>query len=144
MQRGLAIGANKWRKYLKPAFKRIYDVCHKFGRYVYMHTDGDIIEIMPDLIDAGVNIINPQYRANGIDRLAQTCKGKIPIMLDLDRQLFPFGTLKDLRDHVRETVEKMYIPEGGLGINIEIGMDVPIENVEAIIDEMDKMRLYKG
>lgn len=144
MQKGLAIGANKWRKYLKPAFKRIYDVCHEYGRYVYMHTDGDIIEIMPDLIDTGVNIINPQYRANGINNLVQTCKGKIPIMVDLDRQLFPFGTPNDLRDHVRETVEKMYMPEGGLGINIEIGMEVPIENVEAIIDEIDKMRLYKG
>lgn len=144
MQRGLAIGANKWRKYLKPAFKQIYDVCHENGRYVYMHTDGDVIEIMPDLVDAGVNIINPQYRANSIDRIVKTCKGKIPIMLDLDRQLFPFSTPKDLRDHVRETIEKMYLPEGGLGINIEIGMEVPIENIEALIDEMDKMRLYNG
>ena len=144
MQKGLAIGANKWRKYLKPAFKRIYDVCREYEKYVYMHTDGDIIEIMPDLIEAGVSIINPQFRANGIDRLIQTCKGKIPIMLDLDRQLFPFATPKDLRDHVRETVEKMYMPEGGLGINIEIGMEVPLENIDALFDEMDKMRLYRG
>ncbi len=63
---------------LKPAFKRIYDVCHGYGKYVYMHTDGDIIEIMPDLVDAGVNMINPQYRASGIDRLVRTCKGKFP------------------------------------------------------------------
>lgn len=144
MQRGLAIGADKWRKYLKPAFKRTYDIAHQNGRYVYMHTDGDIIDIMPDLMDTGVNIINPQYRANGIDRLVETCKGKIPVMLDLDRQLFPFATPQELREHVRETVEKMYLPEGGLGINIEIGMDVPVENVEAIIDEMNKMRLYRG
>lgn len=144
MQNGLAIGAGKWRKYLKPAFKRIYDVCHEYNRYVYMHTDGDIVEIMPDLIEAGVNIINPQYRANGIERLVKTCKGKIPIMLDLDRQLFPFGSPKDMRDHVRETIEKMYMPEGGLGINIEIGMDVPVKNIEAITDEINRMRFYKG
>ena len=37
-------------------------------------------------------MINPQYRANGIDRLVGFSQGKIPIMLDLDRQLFPFGT----------------------------------------------------
>lgn len=144
MQSGLAIGAAKWRKYMKPAFKRIYDVCRRYDKYVYMHTDGDIIEIMPDLIEIGVHIINPQYRANGIDRLVKTCKGKIPIMLDLDRQLFPFGTPKDMRDHVRETVEKMYLPEGGLGISIEIGMDVSLENIDAIADETNKMRLYKG
>lgn len=142
MQRGIAIGAGKWRKYLKPAYKRIYDVSHKYGKYVYMHSDGDIIEIMPDLVEVGVNMINPQYRANGIDRLVETCKGKIPIMLDLDRQLFPFGTPKDMRDHVREAVEKMYMPEGGLGIVIEIGMDVPLENIDALLDEMDKMKTY--
>ena len=144
MQVGLAIGPAKWRQYLKPAFKRIYEVCHQYQKYVYMHTDGDIIEIMPDLVETGVNIINPQYRANGIDRLVKTCKGKIPVMLDLDRQLFPFGTPGDMRDHVRETVEKMYLPEGGLGINIEIGMDVPVENIEALAAEMNRMRFYQG
>ena len=44
-----------------------------------MHSDGDIIEIMPDLVEAGVNMINPQYRANGIDRLVETCKGRYPL-----------------------------------------------------------------
>jgi len=144
MQSGLAIGADRWRKYMKPAFRRIYDVCHAHGRFVYMHTDGDIIDIMPDLVEAGVNIINPQYRANGIDRLVRTCRGKIPIMLDLDRQLFPFASPSELRDHVRETVEKLYLPEGGLGINIEIGMEVPLENIVAILDEMNRMRFSRG
>ncbi len=144
MQKGLAVGAKKWRKYLKPAFKRIYDVCRKHEKYVYMHTDGDIIEIMPDIVETGVNMINPQFRANGIDNLAEVCKGKIPINLDLDRQLFPFAAPKELRDHVREAVQRMYLPEGGLGINIEFGMEVPLENVEAVIDEMDRMRCYKG
>ncbi len=144
MQRGIAIGAAKWRKYFKPAFKKIYDVCHGYGKYVFMHTDGDIIEIMPDLVDTGVDIINPQYRANGIDRLVETCKGRIPIMLDLDRQLFPHASPSELREHIRETVERMYMPQGGFGINVEIGMEVPMENIEAIIDEIDKIRLYKG
>ena len=72
MQQGLAIGATKWRKYLKPAFKRIYDVAHAAGKTVYMHTDGDIIEIMPDLVDAGVNMHQPaipgeRHRSAGED-----------------------------------------------------------------------------
>ncbi|MDR2570892.1 MAG: hypothetical protein LBD23_11465 [Oscillospiraceae bacterium] len=140
MQRGIAVGVDKWRKYMKPAFKRIYDVCKAHDKFVYMHTDGDIIEIMPDLVEVGVDIINPQYRANGIDRLIETCKGKIPIMLDLDRQLFPFVSPAEVRNHIRETVEKLYLPQGGLGINIEIGFDVPIENIAAIIDEADVIR----
>ena len=143
MQTGLAIGAEKWRKYMKPAFKRIYDVFHSAGKYVYMHTDGQIFEIMPDLVECGVNMINPQHRANGIENLVRVCKGKIPICLDLDRQLFPFVSPQDMRDHARETVEKMWLPEGGLAINLEFGPEVPLENIDAILDEMNKLRFYK-
>jgi len=143
MQQGLAIGVHRWRKYLKPAFKRIYDVCAANGKLVYMHTDGDIIDIMDDIVETGVSMINPQYSANGLDRLIETCKGRIPIMLDLDRQLFPYATPNEMRDHAREAVEKLYLPEGGLGIHMEFSDDTPLENAVAILDEMDKLRRYR-
>lgn len=144
MQTGLAIGAKKWRKYIGPALSKIYKVFHDAGKYVYMHTDGRIFEIIPDLHAAGADIINPQYRANGIDNLVRVCKGKIPIDLDLDRQMFPFATPQELKDHVIDTVEKMYLPEGGLGICIELADDVPLENMRAILDTINEYRFYKG
>ena len=144
MQRGLAIGPEKWRKYLKPAFKKLYDIAHRENKLVYMHTDGMIYEIMDDLVEAGVNMINPQYRANGLDNLVRVCKGRIPINLDLDRQLLPFATPKDIDDHVRECVEKLYLPEGGLGLSLELAQDIPIENMDAAIAAVDKYRYYKG
>jgi uroporphyrinogen-III decarboxylase len=109
-----------------------------------MHTDGCIYEIMPDLQECGVDIINPQYRANGLDNLERVCKGKIPINLDLDRQLFPFGTPKEMRNHVEECVKRLYLPEGGLGLSIEIGPDDPLENIEALCDAVNEYRFYKG
>jgi len=144
MQQGLAIGAQRWRKYLKPAFKKIYDVCRKYGKLVYMHTDGDVIEIMQDIIETGVAMINPQYRANGLDRLIKTCKGKIPIMLDMDRQLFPYATPDEIRLHIREAVEKLYLKEGGLGISFDFGPEVPLQNIDAALDESNKLRTYQG
>lgn len=144
MQKGLAIGPQKWRKYLKPCFKAMYEKVHQAGKIVYMHTDGMIYEIMPDLQEAGVDMINPQFRANGLDNLVRVCKGKIPINLDLDRQLFPYASPKEIEDHVRECVEALYLPEGGLGLNIEMGMDVPVANMEALIKAVDKYRFYKG
>jgi len=144
MQKGLAIGAEKWRKYMKPCFAAIYKLCKDDGRIIYMHTDGCIYEIMPDLRECGVDIINPQYRANGLDNLERVCKGKIPICLDLDRQLFPFGTPRDMRRHVEECITRLYLPEGGLGINLEIGPDDPLENIEALFDAVNEYRFYKG
>jgi hypothetical protein len=142
MQKGLAIGPEKWRKYLKPCFAAIYKLCKDDGRLVYMHTDGDIHEIMADLQECGVDMINPQVRANGLDNLERICKGRIPINLDLDRQLFPFGTPAEICEHIEECVKRLYLPEGGLGLSIEISQDCPLENIEAICETVGKMRFY--
>jgi len=143
MQNGLAIGAEKWRKYMKPCFKKMFDIVHAAGKYVYLHTDGMIYEIIPDLIECGVTMLNPQYRANGLDNLVLTCKGKVSMNLDLDRQLFPFATPSQLDDHVREAVEALYMPAGGLGLSIELGPDVPLANAAALYDAARKYKVYK-
>jgi hypothetical protein len=91
-------------------------------------------------------MINPQYRANGLDNLVRVCRKEqiIPINLDLDRQLFPFGTRSELFDHVGECVESLYLPEGGLGLNVELDHGVPLENMAAVLDAVEKYRHYKG
>ncbi|MBP5632752.1 MAG: hypothetical protein J6Y21_08355 [Clostridia bacterium] len=147
-QTGLAIGAERWRKYLKPCFRKLYGLvkAYKPSQLIYMHTDGCIWEIMPDLVECGVDMINPQFRANGLDNLIRVCRKDqiIPINLDLDRQLFPFATRSRLFDHVGQCVESLYLPEGGLGLNVELNYDIPLENMAAILDAVEKYRHYKG
>lgn len=142
MQDRLAIGEHKWRKYLKPCYARMYGMCHDAGANVYMHTDGHIIPIIKDLIECGVNVINPQIRANGLENLAHECRGKVCVSLDLDRQLFPFATPAQIDEHIREAVEILGLPEGGLWLIAECGPDVPLENVEAICQSLEKYRDY--
>ena len=142
IQHGLAMGAEKWRKYIKPCFSRLYGICHREGRYVHMHTDGCIHEIIPDLIDCGVNSVNAQFRANGLDNLMRVCKDKICLDLDLDRQMFPFCTPQDIDDHVKEVVEKLGSPRGGLSLIAECAPDVPLGNIEAICQAMEKYKNY--
>ena len=144
MQNGLAIGAAKWREYLKPCYRAIYEPFKKAGHYIYMHTDGWILDIIPDLAECGVDVINPQVRANGIDNLARICRSKYCLDLDLDRQLFPFCTPGECDRHVREAVEKLATPEGGLWLKAEIGPDVPLPNVEAIFTAMEKYGGYSA
>lgn len=141
MQTSLPVSPAKWRKYLKPCYEQIYRPFRDAGHYVYMHSDGHIVEIIPDLVDCGVNVVNPQVRANGLDALAEVCKGRVCVDLDLDRQLFPFATPQGIHDHVGEAVEKLGSPEGGLWLKAEIGFDVPLDNVEAICSALE---LYRG
>ncbi len=141
-QHALPISPEKWRKYLKPCYARIYGLCRERGHYVYMHTDGCIHEIIPDLIDCGVNVVNAQFRANGLDNLVRVCKGKVCLDLDLDRQMFPFCSPDEIDAHVREVVEALGSPEGGLWLDAECGPDVPLENIEAICTTLERYRSY--
>ncbi|MBR4748373.1 MAG: hypothetical protein IK083_02210 [Abditibacteriota bacterium] len=139
-QKALPISPAKWRKYLKPCFAAIYAKFKAAGKYIFMHTDGCIWEIMPDLQEVGVDIINVQYRANGLDNLERVCKGRIPIHLDLDRQLMPFGTPAQIDEHVYTCIRTLGMKEGGLSINIEIGPDYPLENIRALFAAVRKYR----
>ena len=147
IQRGLAIGAERWRKYMKPCFRKIYGMvkAYKPSQLILMHTDGCVWEIIPDLVECGVDILNPQIRANGLDNLVRVCRKDqiVPLHLDLDRQLFPFATRSQLFDHVAECVESLYLPEGGLALKVELGYEIPIENMAAILDAVEKYRHYK-
>lgn len=138
MQDRVAMGPELWRRYMKPCFAEIYDVCRQAGSHVYMHTDGHILPIIKDLIDCGVSVVNPQIRANGLDGLERECKGKICIDLDLDRQLFPFCGPSEIKEHIHEAVARMAMKEGGLTLRAECGPDVPLENIEAICQSLDE------
>jgi hypothetical protein len=146
MQTCLPTGPEKWRKILKPCFERIYKPCKAAGKLIFMHTDGCIYEIIPDLKDCGVDIVNPQFRANGLDNLVRATRGagrnRIAVHLDLDRQLFPFATPSELEDHVMESAEALGLKEGGLSISAEISEDVPLENIGAILCALEKARVY--
>ena len=147
IQNGLLIGPERWRKYMKPCYTELYGMIKKNdpNALIYMHTDGCIHEIMPDLVDCGVDMINPQFRANGLDNLVRVCRKEqiIPIALDLDRQLFPFASHAQLEEHVHECIEALYLPEGGLTLNIELNYEVPMDNCYALLEAVEKYRHYK-
>lgn len=139
-QKALPISPARWRKYLKPCYKAFYDKCHAAGHPVYMHTDGCIWEVIPDLVECGVNVLNPQIRANGLDNLVRTCKGKVCVDLDLDRQLFPFASPAEIDRHIGECVEALGSREGGLWLKAEVDEGVPLENIDAICRALDRHR----
>jgi len=139
LQKSLPISPSDWRDYLKPCYAKIFGICQENGVYVYLHSDGHILEIIEDLIECGVDIINPQIRANGLEGLRKAAKGKVCIHLDLDRQLFPFASPDRIRDHIREAVEVLGSEKGGLMLHAECEPDVPLQNIEAICQALEEV-----
>lgn len=139
LQNALPISPDMWRKYLKPSFDRIYKPCRDNDIPIYMHTDGHILEIIPDLIDVGVTVLNPQFRANGLEGLKEVAVGKVALNQDLDRQLFPFATPSQIEDHIHETYEALNLPQGGLMFYVEFEPDVPLETMDVICTVLEEV-----
>ena len=142
-QTKLTINPKTFRELFIPAYTKMFKPCREAGVHVYFHSDGHIMEITDDLIQAGVTILNLQDKVNGIDNIAKKCKGKVCIDLDIDRQnLLPFGTPKDIENHIKEVVIKLGSKEGGLMLEADIYPDVPLENIEALCKSMEKYQRY--
>lgn len=139
LQKSLPISPEKWRKYIKPPYKKMFEKCVENGVIVYLHSDGYILDIIPDLIECGLDMINPQVRPNTLEGIEKYCKGKIAVNLDLDRQLFPFATKREIEEHIKKTIDRLNLPEGGLSLSIEIGPDVPLEILETICNTLEKL-----
>jgi uroporphyrinogen-III decarboxylase len=139
MQKSLPISPADWRRYLRPCFEAIFGRCRDKGIYVYLHSDGHILEIIPDLAGCGVRVINPQIRANTLEGLVKAAKGKVCINLDLDRQMFPFATPKEIKAHIHEVKDALYLPEGGLMLTAECAPDVPLVNIKAICEALEEV-----
>jgi hypothetical protein len=139
----LPMSPEQFRKYLiEPCFSKLFGACKRSNAHVYLHSDGHIMEIIGDLAERGVTVINPQIRANTLDGLVRECKDKVCVNLDLDRQLFPFCTPDDIDEHIKEATMKLGSERGGLMLHAECDPDVPLENIEAICQALEKYRLY--
>jgi len=138
-QKALPMSPAMWRKFIKPSYSRILAPCRARDIPVTLHTDGHILEIIPDLIDVGVRLLNPQIRANGLEGLQRMARGKLALHQDLDRQLFPFATPSELEEHIGTVYEGLYLPEGGLTLNAECEPDVPLENIDAICTILERI-----
>jgi len=139
----LLINPKLFRKHILPAFREMFKICHEGGAYVYLHSDGHIIEIVEDLIRAGVNVLNLQDKVNGIENIEKTCKGKVCIDLDIDRQfLLPSGSPDEIKRYVEAVVRRLGSKNGGLMLKADIYPDVPVENIDAICDSFSRLQPF--
>lgn len=142
-QRAALVSPKTFRRWLKPGYAKLFGLARAAGCETSLHSDGYLLELVDDLIDAGLTILNPQVGPNTLYGIEETMKGRLAIALDLDRQhILPHGTPQDVRDHVREAVQVLGSPRGGLMLQAEINADVPLENVEALAQAMRDYQTY--
>ena len=102
-QRDLMIDPALWRRFVLPSTKRIIDGAKKYGKLVMHHSCGSVWRVIPDLIDAGVDVLHPlQAQAAGMsaDELKRF-KNDISFIGGIDAQsFFVNATPQQIRDEV--------------------------------------------
>ena len=92
------------REFLLPRMKRMIELTKQNGSYVFHHSDGAIRNILPDLIETGIEILNPiQWRCMGMERegLKDDFGDKLVFHGGMDNQYtLPFGTVEEVRQEV--------------------------------------------
>jgi uroporphyrinogen decarboxylase len=131
-QNSLMISPAAFRRHIKPLFAELFGACRAAGAHAYLSSDGRLLEIVDDLVECGVSVHDPQLRANGLDGIVRCYKGRLCANIDLDRQAFAFIGPAAVRDMVKECLDRMYDPRGGLMLLASFwDGDTPLANIEA-------------
>jgi uroporphyrinogen decarboxylase len=140
-QRGLQMGPRLWKKHIHPVLKRMYAAVHQAGKYVFIHSCGDVDELFEELIGIGVNCFNPfQPEVMDVLGLLEQYRGRLAFHGGLSTQrTLPYGTVAEVRAESRRL-----LAAGRAGGYIfapahDVEGDVPLENMLAFIEEAQKM-----
>jgi len=138
-QNALMISPAQFRKYIKPMFMTIFQTVRKAGAHVILSSDGRLVEIVDDLIECGVSVHDPQLRANGLDDIVRCYKGRLCANADLDRQMWAFASPEEIDAHIKQVMDRMYSPEGGLMVSASVWDGItPIENIDALCTALER------
>jgi uroporphyrinogen decarboxylase len=139
MQKGMMVSPGFFRKYYKPLYKEYVEIARHYGKYVFMHSDGDIAEIIQDLVEVGIDALNSQLFCMDIEGLGKKFRGKITFWGEIDRQsILPNGNRREIQDAVNLVYNNLYA-NGGLIGQCEFGPAAKPENIFSVFESWNNV-----
>lgn len=143
-QMGMLISPSDWRRYLKPRYAKLFNLAKKHNKYVWFHSCGNIVEVLPDLIEIGMDV----WETVQLHTLPITPKqlkmnyGKdITFFGAVNSQKLPFMTVQDVREETIRCIETL--GEGGgyiCSADHGIRADVPYDIIKMLFDTARNFR----
>jgi uroporphyrinogen decarboxylase len=138
-QKSMMFSPEIWRTFMLSRWRNVWDAARQINPdiVIHYHSDGNIIDIVPDLVEAGLTVLNP-VQPECLD--ARAIHRRFGDRLSFDgcigtQSTMPFGSPQDVRARVRECIEQ-FDHDGGLILapTHTLEPEVPIENIEAFVD----------
>jgi hypothetical protein len=139
------INPKLWRTYFKPRYKTLFQKAKQQGKYIFFHSDGNITPIVGDLVEIGVDSLNPiQPECMDQRAIKQQYGDKITIDTGLSNQhTLPFGTTDEVKQETLRAIKDL-APGGGFvyGTSHFALYDVPVENVITLYETLKDYGSY--
>ena len=138
-----------FRQMIKPYYKDLIGGIKERFPHIkfYLHSHGQIMELVPDLIDCGVDILNPVLPLDHMDpvRLKRQFGRQLSFEGGIDiEHVVPFGSVEDVRKHTREVID-IFAPGGGYLFKAQaISPLMPAENVLAAYETAIEYGRYRA
>jgi uroporphyrinogen decarboxylase len=137
-QRGVIIGPERWRRFIKPRTAKLYERIKSSGKLVLTHCCGNVFDIIPDMIDIGLDVLESlQPEAMDVYEIKRKFGKDLRLWGGLGtQQVLPFGSPQDVRDEIRRLIEEL--GKGGgyiLAPAKPLMEDIPTENAVAVLEE---------
>jgi uroporphyrinogen decarboxylase len=143
-QKNLLFSPRTWRTLFKPRLARMFAVFREAGLPVILHSDGDITEILPDLVEIGLTTLNP-VQPEVLDHtwLKHALGDRLAFYGGVSTQtVLPHGTPADVQAAVTTCLQTLDGDNTGLVIAPSHRMmtDIPLENVDALLAAFAALR----
>jgi hypothetical protein len=139
VQNSLMVSPKIFCDLFKPMYKDYVDIARRYGKYVFMHSDGFITDIIGDLVEVGVDALNSQVFCMGVEALGERYRGRITFWGEIDRQqILSRGSTEEVRQAVASVRESLY-DKGGVIAQCEFGPGAKPENILAVFDAWDAL-----
>lgn len=142
-QESTFLSPDMWREIFKPYLKELIDATRRGEVRYFIHSDGNIEAIIPDLIEIGIELINP---------IQPECMNPVKIKRNFGKQITLYGTISlqktlscgsvsDVRNEIKERIKNCGA-DGGLILSAAnaFTVDIPVENILAMYDAVQEMR----
>jgi len=140
-QNTMLISPAQWRRFLKPRYKKLADTIHRHGAFFHFHSDGWIEPIIPDLIEVGVDVLEPvQPESMDIAKIKRLYGDGLTFEGGIGVQRLPFKKPDEVREKVKQALRVMGPTGYTLRPSHTILPDTPIENIVALYDAANKYR----
>jgi uroporphyrinogen decarboxylase len=146
-QKNMLFSPKLWRGMIKPRLARMFAPFREAGLPVIMHSDGDIAEIMPDLVEIGLTVFNPvQPEVTNHSWLRKTFGNSLAYYGGVSTQtVMSRGSADEVRSAAKDCA-RVLAPEGTgllLAPSHRMMVDIPVENVQAFLETCAELRVER-